>query len=142
MRPMQLQSSLTPAIEHTFVTSQGRPYTIFRRALDANSLISALAAAHDLHYVSLPDALRLIVLMARDRDKLLARSVVRWLGRFCLETSATLDEILDAAEHLAAIVDGIRPAEQVAALDQLCAQHKLSGALERMRGPQQADVRG
>jgi hypothetical protein len=95
---------LTPTIEHTFVTSQGRPYTIFRRALDANSLVSAVAAAHDLHYVSLPDALRLLVLMARDRDKLLSRSVVRWLGRFCLEAQpATLDEVLDAAEHLAGL---------------------------------------
>jgi hypothetical protein len=75
-----------PVREHLFVTSQGHPYAIFRRALDRRNLPSAWAAATELQVVSLADALALCLLV-RDREPAkFTRLALRWHARFCAET--------------------------------------------------------
>ena len=51
--------------EHLFVTEQGSAYARFRRALDSRNATVALAAATELDFVSLPDALELVLLLVR-----------------------------------------------------------------------------
>ena len=54
------------ACEHLFVTSQGSPYARFRRALDSQNATVAFATATELDFVSLPDALELVLLVVDD----------------------------------------------------------------------------
>jgi hypothetical protein len=54
------------------VTSQGSPYVRFRRALDTGNATIALAAAAELDFVSLPDALELVLLLVHSRAPMLA----------------------------------------------------------------------
>lgn len=88
------------------LTSQGSPYTRFKRALDTGNLTLVRAAAAELPRVELGDALRIVWLM-RDDDALYERAAVRWLGRFCLEAATvTLEDVQAAASDLAAIAMG------------------------------------
>jgi len=84
-----------------FVTSDGSPYSRFRRALQTGNEMLVLATARELPRVALDDALR-ICLMLRDSDEdRYERAAVRWLGRFALEArGATIDDIRIAAEAL------------------------------------------
>lgn len=70
--------------EHLFVTSQGSPYARFRRALDSNNATVALATATEPDFVSLPDALELVLLLVDD-PKLFRRAALRWHARYCGE---------------------------------------------------------
>jgi hypothetical protein len=63
-------------------TSQGRPYTIFRRALDRENLLVAEATAKELPPLNLTDALELTVLIARKDPRRHPRVAARWLLRF------------------------------------------------------------
>ena len=78
------------------MTSQGSPYARFRRALDTGNLTLVRAAAEELPYVELTDALRVCVLLRGAEPESYERAVVRWLGRFCLERGATLAEVYAA----------------------------------------------
>ena len=51
-----------------FVTSQGSAYGRLRRALDTGNPTIALAAAAELDYISLPDALELVLLLVDDPE--------------------------------------------------------------------------
>jgi hypothetical protein len=54
---------------------QGRPYSIFRRAIQRRNVPAAVAAAHELPRLSLLDALELTMLIARrelSRERLVA----------------------------------------------------------------------
>jgi hypothetical protein len=62
------------------VTSQGHPYAIFRRAIERKVAGAAWAAAHELHRVSLKDALDLAALVAEQEPERFERLAVRWLG--------------------------------------------------------------
>jgi hypothetical protein len=63
-------------------TSQGRPYAIFRRALEHGNLLVAEATAKELPPLSLEDALELTVLIA-PKDRLRhPRVSARWLLRY------------------------------------------------------------
>ena len=86
-----------------FVTSQGHPYAIFRRALERRHVAAAWAAASDLPQLTLADALALCLLV-RDREpRRYGRVAVRWLARFCDEQEGVeLDEAALVAVHLAA----------------------------------------
>ena len=67
------------------MTSDGSPYTRFRRALATGNLNLIRAAAAELPSVSLGDALAVCVLL-RDREPhRFEQAAVRWLGRLCLE---------------------------------------------------------
>ena len=70
--------------EHLFVTSEGSAYARFSRALDGGNLTIALAAASELDFVSLPDALELVLLLVDDPGRF-RRAALRWHARYCGE---------------------------------------------------------
>ena len=67
------------------MTAQGSPLTRYRRAIESGSLRLAELAAREATYLSLPDALRLLVLYAAADDPKYARASARWLARLGLE---------------------------------------------------------
>jgi hypothetical protein len=86
-----------------FVTSEGHPYAVFRRALERRHVAAAWAAAAGLPQLTLADALALCLLV-RDREpQRYGPLAVRWLSRFCKEQPAVeLDEAALVAAHLVA----------------------------------------
>ena len=76
---------LAPAFcEHSFVTSQGSAYGRLRRALDTGNATIALAAATELDFVSLPEALELVLLVVDDPRRF-RRAALRWHARYCAD---------------------------------------------------------
>jgi hypothetical protein len=59
-------------------TSQGRPYSIFKRALQRRNVVGALAAARELPQLSLIDALELTLLVARKDPRRHQRVAACW----------------------------------------------------------------
>ena len=96
-----------------FVTSDGSPYTRFRRAIDREQLLPALDASRDLRHVSLEDALDLCRLLAIADDQLFPRAAGRWLVRFASESRAPLSQIQLAAAALGELWED--PSSQLAA---------------------------
>jgi hypothetical protein len=85
-------------------TSQGRPHTIFRRALERENLFVAEATAKELPRISLGDALKLTLLIAREEPHRLPRVAARWLLRYLEEReTATIEEAAMAASCLTAL---------------------------------------
>jgi hypothetical protein len=85
---------LTSAARHrggAASTSQGHPYTIFRRALERGNLPVAEATAKDLPPLSLEDALELTMLIARKDQRRHPRVAARWLLRYLEDLSSRLD---------------------------------------------------
>jgi DNA-binding FadR family transcriptional regulator len=70
--------------EHLFVTAQGSAYARFRRALDSRNATVAFASATELDFVSLPDALELVLLVVDDPRRF-RRAALRWHARYCGE---------------------------------------------------------
>ena len=86
------------------MTSQGHPYSIFRRAIDRRMVSAAWAAAHDLGSLNLRDAFDLAVLVAEQEPARFDPVAVRWLGRFALEARGlTLSEFQLVAACLDAL---------------------------------------
>jgi hypothetical protein len=67
------------------VTSQGSPYSRFRRALDHGNTLQALSAAAELKHVALSDALEIVLLLARNDPSRFQRAALRWHARYCQE---------------------------------------------------------
>ena len=68
------------------MTSQGSPYTIFRRALERGSLTGVRAAVGNLPGPPpLDDALIICLLLLDQEPDRYERAAVRWLGRLLLE---------------------------------------------------------
>ncbi len=85
-------------------TSQGRPYSIFRRALERWNLLVAEATAKELPPLNLTDALELTILIARKEPRRHPRVAARWLLRYLEECGdATIDEAVMVAACLAAL---------------------------------------
>jgi hypothetical protein len=101
------------------VTSDGNPYTRFRRALATGNEALVTAAALELPQVALDDALRIcLVLRGGDRARY-ERAAVRWLGRFALEGRAvTIEDLRLAADALACLPD--HAADAMERLQRLC----------------------
>lgn len=90
--------------EHLFVTAQGSPLTRYRRAIASRSLVLAELAARESSYLSLQDALGLLVLYAAANDPKYARASARWLARLGLEVPELgLAELQLAAAALAVL---------------------------------------
>ena len=106
------------------MTSDGSPYSRFRRALETGNELLVLAAAKELPQVGLEDALRIcLVLRDSDPDRY-ERAAVRWLGRFALEArSVTIDALRMAADALDALPE--RPAEAMERLQAICTAHGI-----------------
>jgi hypothetical protein len=107
------------------MTSDGSAYARFRRALDTGNENLVIAAAHELPYVALDDALH-ICLVLRDGDpERYDRAAVRWLGRFALEgRGVTLEAIRLAADALDALPD--RPSDAMDRLHRICVAHGVA----------------
>jgi hypothetical protein len=85
-------------------TSQGRPYSIFKRALQRRDLPTAEAAARELPHLSLADALELTILIARKEPRRHPRVAARWLLRYLEDCEgATIDEAALVAAGLVAL---------------------------------------
>ena len=86
------------------MTSQGSPYARFRHGIERGNLIAAEAAARELAWLSLDDALAYcLLLLRRDPDRY-PRAALRWHARW--ETEArpvTLAESQLALASLAAL---------------------------------------
>ena len=85
-------------------TSQGRPHSIFKRAIQRRNVVAALAAARELPELSLGDALELTLLVARKDPARHSRIAARWLLRYLEEDpDATIEEASLAASCPAAL---------------------------------------
>lgn len=82
------------------MTSEGRPYSRFRRAIDRGLVDAALEAAGELRTLSLTDALELCLVLAGARDPRYPRAAQRWLARFLAECAGDVDEALMAGAAL------------------------------------------
>jgi hypothetical protein len=100
-----------------FVTSQGSSYARFRRALDSRNATVALATATELDFVSLPDALELVLLLVDD-PKRFRRAALRWHARYCGEVP---DVGFEEAQALLACLAGITGRQPKAAAEALAA---------------------
>ena len=100
------------------MTSQGSPYTIFRRALERGSLAAVRAAVANLPAPPpLDDALVICRLLLDHEPDRYERAAVRWLGRLLLEhRGVSLRHGELAAAYLGAWAD---PARRDAATDAL-----------------------
>jgi hypothetical protein len=121
------------ACEHLFVTSQGSAYGRLRRALDAGNATIALAAAAELDFVSLPDALEIVLLLVEEPGRF-RRAALRWHARYCGELQ---DVGFEEAHAVLACLAGLaarRPKAAAAALAELvhrCGLERASEALLR-----------
>ncbi len=95
------------------VGEHGSPYPRFKRALATGNPTLVTAAALELGRLSLADALA-VCLVFRDHDHdRYERTAVRWLSRFCQETSGVA--VRDAQLALAALAALTGPARHGAA---------------------------
>jgi hypothetical protein len=103
------------------MTSQGTPYTIFRRALERRSLVGVRAAVANLPGLPpLDDALAICLLLLEHEPDRYERGAVRWLGRLLLEQPGVrLRHAELAAVYLAALADPARREAATAALGEL-----------------------
>jgi hypothetical protein len=68
------------------MTSDGSPYARLRRAILARNLALIHATAAELAYVSLSDALAILMVIEATDDGRFEPAAVRWAGRLALET--------------------------------------------------------
>jgi hypothetical protein len=80
-------------------TASGR----FSRAIAHGDLLGADAAAREIGWLSLDDALKLCLLFAEKEPERYRRAGVRWLSRLLVERQLDLDEAALAASSLAAL---------------------------------------
>jgi len=108
------------------VTSEGRPYARFRRALDGTSIEVIRSAAAELDRVDLEDGLAICLRFLELEPQTYPRAASRWVGRLALERKLTLCESQLALCSLAALGGpGARAGAE--ALIELCSQHALAG---------------
>jgi hypothetical protein len=110
-----------------FVTSQGSPYSAFRRAVSRGDLAAVRAAAAELPALPpLDDALAICLLLLDQEPDRYERASVRWLGRLLLERRAmTLRQSEFAAAYLAACRDPSRRDDAAEALGELARRPAL-----------------
>jgi hypothetical protein len=103
-----------------FVTSQGSPYTRFRRALTTGNLLLIRAAAAELPHVSLGDALIVCVAIRDAKPEQFEPAALRWIARYCTErptvSLAQVRAAIEAFERMAA-----QPGDALEVLQRLCA---------------------
>ena len=83
-------------------TSQGRPLTVFARALQHGNLVVAEATARELGRISLAEALEPLTLIAKKEPARLSKVGVRWLQRYLEEEQAGLEDVALAVSALSA----------------------------------------
>ncbi len=111
------------------MTAQGSPLTRFRRAIEHGSVLNATAAARELGWLGLGDALSLVVVMAQAHDERYGRAALRWHARLELEVSGlTLEESQLALAALVALARAPDDGTAEEALLALCRRHGLKPA--------------
>jgi hypothetical protein len=104
------------------MTSDGSPYTRFRRALDAGNELLVLSTARELPHIALEDALRICLVIRGGDPARYERAAVRWLGRFALEArEVTISDLRAAADALDALPE--RAYDALERLQRLCLDH-------------------
>jgi hypothetical protein len=125
------------------MTSQGRPYSQFQRALRTGNPRLALEAAGRLRQIGLDDALSLCLLLRGDPDHY-DRAAVRWLIRYCqaqrnvglAEAAVVLDAFRELADDcVGPAVGRLRAALEGRGLD------RVSGRLPASTLPPEEDSR-
>jgi len=107
------------------VTSDGSPYTRFRRALDSGNELLVITTARELPRIGLEDALRICLLIRGGDPDRYERAAVRWLGRFALEgRNVTIEALRMAADALDALPH--RPTDGMERLQRLCIRHGVA----------------
>src|SRR5918994_2530039 len=114
-----------------FVTSQGSAYGRLRRALDTGNPTIALAAAAELDFVSLPDALELVLLLV-DEPARFRRPPLRWHARYCADVPDVGFEEAQAVLACLAGLAGRRPKAAASALAELVHRRGLERASEAL----------
>jgi len=119
------------------MTSEGRPYARFRRALDGPSIEVIRSTAAELERIELADGLAICLAFLELEPQTFPRAAARWVARLALERTLTLAEAQLALAALAAL-DGPGARAGAEALIELCARHRLervetvvSGWIER-----------
>lgn len=115
--------------EHLFVTSQGSAYARFRRALDSRNATVAYATATELDFVSLPEALELVLLVVDDPWRI-RRAALRLHARYCAEVPDVGFEEAHAVLACLAGLAGRRPKAAASALAELVQRRGLERASE------------
>ena len=87
------------------MSSQGSPYSRFRRAVDSGNLLSIRVAAAEIPQVQLHDALLILPVIATQEPGRYERAACRWLARFALERQVGLEEIGEALAALERLPD-------------------------------------
>jgi hypothetical protein len=100
-----------------------------RRALDTGNPTIALAAAADLDFVSLPDALELVLLLVDEPAKF-RRAALRWHARYCGDVPDVGFEEAQAVLACLADLTGRRPKAAASALAELVNRRGLERASE------------
>jgi hypothetical protein len=115
------------------MTSDGSPYSRFRRALRSGNLFLIQAAAADLPQVDLADALAICLLMGDQADVRFDRAATRWLARLVCERPAVgLEDLRTALTALEALPHNPLAARQV--LAEICRRHDLRRVLRLLLG--------
>ena len=116
------------------MTSQGGPYSQFKRALGRRNFMVAWTLAAELPKLSLADALSL-VLLARDSDELrrFERAVVRWHALLCLEKRLSPGESQLALAALNALL-GRGAVSAAQSLVAVCQLHGLEDEVRVLEG--------
>ena len=109
----------------------GLAYGRLRRALDTGNPTIALAAAAELDFVSLPDALELVLLLVDDPRRF-RRAALRWHARYCGELPDVGFEEAHAVLACLAGLAGRRPKAAAAALAELVRRRGLERASEAL----------
>ncbi|MBV8989180.1 MAG: hypothetical protein JO372_11550 [Solirubrobacterales bacterium] len=104
------------------MTSDGNPFSRFRRALETGNPALVTAAALELPRIALDDALRICLVLRGEDSARYERAAVRWLGRFALEArGVTIDDLRRAADALDSLPG--QPVEAMERLQRLCLAH-------------------
>lgn len=109
------------------MTSQGSAYARFRGALDGGNVTIALAAATEVEFINLPDALELVLLLVDDPRRF-RRAALRWHARYCAEVPDVGFEEAHAVLACLAGLAGRRPKAAAAALAELVGRRELRRA--------------
>jgi hypothetical protein len=113
------------------VASQGSHYSRLRRALETGDATVALAAAAQLDFVSLPDALELVLLLVDDPRRF-RRAALRWHARYCGDLPDVCFEEAHAVLACLAGLAGRRPKAAASALAELVHRRGLERASEAL----------
>lgn len=115
------------------MSSEGRPYSRFHRALRSGNLLLIQTAAAELPQVDLADALSICLIMGAQHDPRFDRAATRWLARLvCERPAVALDDLRTALLALEALPYNPAAAKQL--LAEICERYELRRVLGLLTG--------